>query len=157
MKYQTVVFSPMPSPLLGMNPYLEAPFLWREVYGRLIVALANDLGRRLRPKYYAAIETRTYLEDDSEGVLVSVPDAIVFAGAPMLQGSLAKASPVMIAQAQPQRVQLVAPIEVKERFLEIRQVKNHAVITEIEILSPKNKRGDGRVSYLKKRQAIVAS
>ncbi len=55
----------MPSPFPGMNPYLEALFLRSEVHNRLILALANDLGRRLRPKYYAAIETRTYLEDDS--------------------------------------------------------------------------------------------
>lgn len=71
----------MTSPFPGMNPYLEASFLWREVHSRLIVALANDLGSRLRPKYYAAIKTRIYLEDESEGVLVGVSDAIVFASA----------------------------------------------------------------------------
>jgi hypothetical protein len=145
----------MPSPFPGMNPYLEAPFLWREVHSRLIVALANDVGRRLRPKYYAAIETRTYLEDESEGVLVGVPDAVVFAGAQTRQASIT--TTVTIPQIQPQRVQLVEPIEVKERFLEVRQVASHAVIAAVEVLSPKNKRGDGRISYLKKRQAIFES
>lgn len=57
----------MPSPFPGMNPYLEDLVFWREVHNRLIVALANDLGARLRPKYYSAIETRTYLKDESEG------------------------------------------------------------------------------------------
>jgi hypothetical protein len=138
-----------------MNPYFEAPFLWREVHSRLIVALANNLGSRLRPKYYAAIETRTYLDDESEGVLVGIPDAIVFAGAQIRQAATLPVSTVAIPQVQPQKVQLVEPIEIKERFLEVRQVKTHAVIAAIEILSPKNKRGDGRVSYLKKRQAIL--
>ena len=69
----------VPSPFSGMNPYLEASFIWKEVHNRLIVALANNLGARLRPKYYAAIETRTYLDDESDGVLVDIPDAIVFA------------------------------------------------------------------------------
>lgn len=147
----------MPSPFPGMNPYLEAAFLWREVHSRLIVALANDLGSRLRPKYYAAIETRTYLEDESEGVLVGVPDAVVFAGAQSRQASTVTVSTVTIPQTQPQKVQLVEPIEVKERFLEVRQVKTHAVIAAIEVLSPKNKRGDGRISYLKKRQAVFES
>jgi Protein of unknown function (DUF4058) len=105
----------MPSPFPGMNPYLEDPFFWREVHNRIIVELANDLGARLRPKYYAAIETRTYT------------------------------------------VQLVEPIEVKERFLEVRRVKTHEVIVAIEILLPQNKRGDGRSSYLRKRQAIFES
>jgi hypothetical protein len=58
---------------------------------------------RWRPKYYAAIETRTYLEDELEG----------------------------------------------ERFLEVRQVKTHAMIAAIEVLSLRNQCGDGRVSYLK--------
>lgn len=147
----------MPFPFPGMNPYLEASFLWREVHSRLIVALANHLGSRLRPKYYAAIETRTYLEDESEGVLVGVPDAIVFAGAQTRQPAPTTMATVMIPQAQPQRVQLVGLIEVKERYLEVRQVKTHAVIAAIELLSFKNKRGDGRVSYLKKRQAILDS
>lgn len=146
----------MPFPFPGMNPYLEAPFLWREVHSRLIVALANDLGSRLRPKYYAAIETRTYLEDESEGVLVGVPDAIDLTGN-ALQTVATTVSTVTLPQTEPQRVQLVESIEVKERFLEVRQVKTHAVIAAIEVLSPKNKRGDGRISYLKKRQTVLTS
>jgi Protein of unknown function (DUF4058) len=147
----------MPFPFPGMNPYFEASFLWREVHSRLIVALANHLGSCLRPKYYAAIETRTYLEDESEGVLVGVPDAIVFASTQTRKASTATISTVTIPQAQPQRVQLVEAIEVKERYLEVRQVETHAVIAVIEILSPKNKRSDGRIGYLKKRQAIFES
>lgn len=147
----------MPSPFPGMNPYLEDPSFWREVHNRLIVALANDLGARLRPKYYVAIETRTYLEDESDGVLVGIPDAIVFAASQLRQSSMAIASTVEIPQTQPQKVQLIEPIEIKERFLEVRRVKTHEVVTVIEVLSPKNKRGDGRTSYLKKRQAIFES
>ncbi len=145
----------MPSPFPGMNPYLEHPFFWREAHNRLIVALANDLGARLRPKYYAAIETRTYLEDESDGVLVGIPDEIVFASNALRQSTMATLSTVEIPQ--PQRVQLVEPIEVKERFLEVRQVQTHEVVAAIEVLSPKNKRGDGHTSYLKKRQAIFES
>lgn len=147
----------MPSPFPGMNPYLENPFFWREAHNRMIVALANDLGARLRPKYYAAIETRTYLEDESDGVLVGIPDAIVFASTSLDQSTRATIATVEIPQTQPQRVQLVEPIEVKERFLEVRQVQTHEVVATIEVLSPKNKRGDGRTSYLKKRQAIFES
>jgi Protein of unknown function (DUF4058) len=148
----------MPSPFPGMNPYLEDPFFWREVHNRIIVELANDLGARLRPKYYAAIETRTYLDDESDGVLVGIPDAIVFASSPSIrQPPPATIATVEIPRIQPQTVQLVEPIEVKERFLEVRRVKTHEVIVAIEILSPKNKRGDGRSSYLRKRQAIFES
>jgi hypothetical protein len=46
----------MPSPFPGMDPYLEDPFFWHQVHSQLIVALSHDLGGKLRPKYYAAIE-----------------------------------------------------------------------------------------------------
>jgi hypothetical protein len=106
----------MPSPFPGMDPYLEDPFFWHQVHSRLIVALANDLGRKLRPKYYAAIEIRTYLEDGLDTVFVGI---------------------------------------LEERYLEIRNVGSKEVIAAIELLSPKNKRGEGRKIYLKKRQVIL--
>ncbi len=50
----------MPSPFPGMNPYLEHPSLWAGIHHRLITAIANDLGPKLRPKYIVAIEERVY-------------------------------------------------------------------------------------------------
>ncbi|NEU76459.1 DUF4058 family protein [Hassallia byssoidea VB512170] len=48
--------------------------------------------------------------------------------------------------------------EVKERYLEVRETKTDAVITVIEILSPKNKRkGKGRSIYEQKRHSILGS
>ena len=42
--------------------------------------------------------------------------------------------------------------EVHERYLEIRDVQTHAVVTAIEILSPSNKApGEGREVYEEKR------
>jgi hypothetical protein len=49
-------------------------------------------------------------------------------------------------------------IELKERYLEVREAKTNVVIAVIEVLSPKNKRsGEGRESYLRKRQLILSS
>jgi Protein of unknown function (DUF4058) len=145
----------MPSPFPGMDPYLEDPFFWHQVHSRLIVALANDLGRRLRPKYYAAIETRTYLEDGAESIFVGIPDTIVFSGkqAATAQNTATLTMPTVM----PQKVRLIEPIEVKERYLEIRKVGSHEVVAAIEVLSPKNKIGEGRRIYLRKRQTILES
>jgi hypothetical protein len=146
----------MPSPFPGMDPYLEDPFFWHQVHSRLIVALSNDLGGKLRPKYYAAIETRTYLEDGLESIFVGIPDAIVFSGA-QADATPQNTATLTLPTTQPQKVRLVEPIEVKERYLEIRKVGSHEVIAAIEILSPKNKKGEGRKIYLKKRQTILES
>jgi hypothetical protein len=89
----------MPSPFPGMDPYLEDPFFWHQVHSQLIVALSHDLGGRLRPKYYAAIEIS----------------------------------------------------DMKERYLEIRQVETHKTIAAIELLPPKNHQFQVSVSTLGNR------
>ncbi|MEI7769214.1 MAG: DUF4058 family protein, partial [Chloroflexales bacterium] len=50
----------MPTPFPGMDPYLEQPAIWPDFHNSLIVALRDDLAPRLRPRYYVAIEERTY-------------------------------------------------------------------------------------------------
>jgi len=50
------------------------------------------------------------------------------------------------------------PIFIEERYLEIRDIDGNAVITAIELLSPKNKAaGIGRVTYEKKRYNVLNS
>ena len=67
----------MRSPFPGMNPYLELPALWSEFHNRWIVAISDALTPQERPKYYAAVEARTYLDDGEPDVLVGIPDALV--------------------------------------------------------------------------------
>jgi hypothetical protein len=46
--------------------------------------------------------------------------------------------------------------EVKERYLEVREAGTDAVITVIEVLSPKNKRkGERRLAYETKREKVL--
>ncbi len=59
---------------------------------------------------------------------------------------------------QPETVMLPMTESVKERYLEIRDSQTDAVITVIEVLSPKNKQaGEGRNAYEKKRRSILES
>jgi len=144
----------MLSPFTGMNPYLELPALWHEFHNRLIVAISDALTPYLQPRYYVAVETRTYLDDDNSELLVGIPDAIVLAGSktPVVQPA------VIATQTRPKLIQLPMPVEVKERYLEVREVGTHQVITVIEVLSPKNKRkGEGRTAYEKKRHRVLGS
>ena len=127
---------------------------WHQVHNRLIIALSNELGAKLRPKYYAAIKTRTYLDDEEGSIFVGIPDAIVFNAAKM-EIPTRSATTATLTAPQPQRVHLIEPIEVKERYLEIRKIGTHEVIVAIEVLSPKNKRSEGRRTYLKKRQTVL--
>ncbi len=61
-------------------------------------------------------------------------------------------------QIRPETVPVPMPIEVKERYLEVREMGKEDVITVIELLSPQNKRsGEGRMAYEKNRRLILGS
>jgi hypothetical protein len=144
----------MPSPFPGMNPYLELPALWHEFHNRLIVAISDALTPYLQPRYYVAVETRTYMDDDNPELLGGIPDAIVLTAskAPVVHPA------TTATQTRLKQIRLPMPVEVKERYLEVREVGTHQVITVIEVLSPKNKRkGEGRTAYEKKRQRVLGS
>ncbi|OLP20323.1 hypothetical protein BST81_00885 [Leptolyngbya sp. 'hensonii'] len=146
----------MSSPFPGVDPYLESADLWPEVHHRLITAIAIDLAPQVRPKYRVAIEKRVYLSGAEDTLLVGVPDVSVSSkpGAgpsPQLEG-------VATVQPHPIQIRLAIPEEVREGYLEIREVVTGVVVTAIEVLSPKNKRpGEGLEAYERKRRQMLVS
>ncbi|MEM9007339.1 MAG: DUF4058 family protein [Cyanobacteria bacterium P01_F01_bin.86] len=147
----------MPSPLPGMDPYLEHPRSWPNFHHRLITAIAIVLGTQLRPKYRVVVEEAIYQTVGQDSVLVGIPDvavqkavrATVKSPQAMTNGSIA---------AQPIEVDLPMPEVVRQGYLEIREVMTDEVVTVLEVLSPTNKRpGEGRRTYEAKRQTVFAS
>ena len=49
----------MANPFPGMNPWLEHPSLWSDVYFRLISSIARHQSLLLGPRYYVSIESFT--------------------------------------------------------------------------------------------------
>jgi hypothetical protein len=154
----------MQSPFPGMNPYLEAPGRWQEFHSRLIVATlavsakqrADDLGPKLRPKYRAAVELRIYEDASDELTLIGRPDTTVFRAMPSTEPTTSLLTGV--ATVEPVIVEVPLPEEIRERYLEIREVASGEVVTTLELLSPSNKRpGKGRSLYEEKRLAILGS
>ena len=143
----------MPSPFPGMNPYLEAPDRWPTVHNRLIVGLADILTPQLLPKYQVDIDKRVYEVSGLNTLLVGRPDVTVQASRTPRQNPQ-NTSAVEIAKA-PVRVMLPMTEEIREPYLEVKDAETQAVITTIEVLSPTNKKGDGRQKYLEKRTKIL--
>lgn len=153
------------SPLFpGMNPYLEHPAFWSSFHTRLMVAIADTLAPALRSQYYIDIAARTYKEPDIDAAeddeqLVSIPDGAVLSGAlskPM--GQLQPEITETLTPKCPQSVILPMSITVKERYLKVKEIGSDAVITVIEVLSPRNKqKGNRRNAYERKRQRILGS
>jgi hypothetical protein len=140
-----------------MNPYLEASQLWSEFHSRLIVAIADVLNPQIMPKYRAAVERRIYEMVDGDAVLVGIPDVSVTQPIELPHpidpsGTIATVTP------DPITVTLPMPEEVRENYLEIREVSTGLVVTVFEVLSPKNKQaGNGRIAYETKRQQVLGS
>lgn len=67
----------MPSPFPGRDPYLEQPAFWSSFHQRLLLTIADRIGPQLRPTYYAEVETRTYLDDEDDELLVGISNALV--------------------------------------------------------------------------------
>ena len=146
----------MNNPFPGMNPYLEHPSLWAGIHHRVITAIANDLGPKLRPKYIVAIEERVYEVNEDMTLLVGVPDISV-QNSP--SGAQSPASNLAVAvKTQPTEVLLPIPETLTEAYLEIHAVETEEVVTIIEVLAPKNKQvGIGRLQYETKRLKILGS
>jgi hypothetical protein len=146
----------MSSPFPGMNPYLENPAFWSEVHNRLIVNLADSLALLIPPQYRVAIEQRTYLSDESDSVLVGIPDVAVFSQNKVTKPTSSTATFASTSEAV--TVTIPVPENVKESYLEIREVATSYVVTAMEILSPKNKRaGEGRKAYERKRKEVLTT
>ena len=153
----------MPSPFPGMDPYLEHPDFWQETHHWLISAIAASLVPQIRPKYEIAIDKRIYEITDpndsnsnSDSLLVGIPDVAIKRQSNI--PDVPTRSVATVAIALPTTVKVPIPNKIKQAYLEVREMATKQVVTAIEILSPVNKRsGEGRLTYLKKRQSVLGS
>lgn len=149
----------MPSPFPGMDPYLEGT-LWPSVHGQLIAEIGRQLAPKIRPKYVALMEKRFILtpSDEDEGLFLStsagrqlVADVgVIDTGIPGAhEGGAVLSAPLQIATYMSQRM--------PQHFIELRDVADRRLVTVIEVLSPANKRAEGRRHYLARRGRILLS
>lgn len=147
----------MPSPFPGMDPYLEDQ-VWPEFRNNLISEIQAVLVPHLRPRYIARIEERVYLEHEPDGEVrpVRVPDMLVLSTGSTQR---ARGGSAVATAAEPVRVPIRMPEEVREAYLEIRRRESGDLVTVLEVLSKANKRpgSDGLREYLKKRDQVLGS
>lgn len=155
MWYNPLMHSPFP----GMDPYLEHPSLWPDVHNSLIGALRDDLAQRVAPRYYIRLEEHTYLVSfDRLGLLgpasfVGRPDLSFITERDAQVSYRLSGSPTGVVE-----VDVPMEEEVRDTYLEVREVVSGKVVTVVELLSPGNKlHAKGREEYEAKRAAILSS
>jgi hypothetical protein len=141
----------MANPFPGMDPYLEGD-LWPTVHLDLTGEIVRQLAPRLRPKYLVLSSRRVVLAtpDETERPQERLPDVGVLHrgnGGPV-EGAAVATAP-MVANA-------LMPAEYVQRMVEVRDRARRQLVTAIEVVSPTNKRGDGRDDYFDKRRQLLA-
>jgi hypothetical protein len=135
-----------------MDPYLEHPALWPDVHNRILAALADALAPDVAPRYYVALERRTYVLKPDDLVFIGRPDVAVV----QRREEAASRAPVASVGAAVLEVDVPMADEVEEAFLEVRDVATGRCVTVLELLSPVNKlTGRGRETYLEKRTEVL--
>lgn len=120
---------PQSSPFPGMNPFLEQH--WSDVHTRLITYICDALATDLPMDLIIRAEERASVSSDEP----ARPE---------------RSTAVPLAEPE---VVLVEPMT--ERWIEIRE--GARLVTVIEVLSPSNKRDEGRAAYrLKQRDYLTA-
>src|SRR5436309_2752984 len=131
----------MPSPFPGMDPYLEGSS-WMSVHAQLSAEIARQLAPKLRPRYLALMTERFVLEMPEDVAVTTAslsPDVGMVEAGPTTFGG----REVGIATA-PLRLATVMPELIPHFTVEIRDRADRQLVTAIEVLSPTNKRGEGR-------------
>jgi len=143
----------MPSPFPGMDPYLEGA-LWTTFHFAFGAEIVRELAPRLRPRYLV-LPVERFVTETSDDVAITTsiyPDVGVAKGAREAPASYAAST-----AATPLHLATIIPEAVPHVSIEIRDTANRRLVTAIEILSPTNKRGEGRIEYLSKRRRILLS
>jgi len=143
----------MPSPFPGMDPYLEGS-LWMSVHSQLTAEIARQLAPKLRPKYLA-LTTERFVLDEAGGV--SVATSSIYPDVSVVDTGSNSGSAGGVATAAPIRLATVVPTRVPHVIVEVRETATRRLVTAIEVLSPTDKRAEGREEYLTKRRRILLS
>jgi hypothetical protein len=146
----------MASPFPGMDPYLEGD-LWTTVHSQLAAEIARQLAPKIAPRYVARTERRFVVAapDDLEEAEISIyADVGVRTAKASQKAKRPTAKPALKA---PLVMQTIMEEKAPHYWVEIRDAKRRTLVTAIEILSPFNKRGQGRMDYLPKRDTVLTS
>ncbi|MDQ2995951.1 MAG: DUF4058 family protein [Chloroflexota bacterium] len=147
----------MISPFPGMDPYLEDRRLWPSVHHRLISSISDMITMQVAPHFYVTIEERVYITSPDEDDETSfVPDVY------LMQPPFPELATVVAAGHQltaPTTVQILEPLELRDRYIEVRDTSGQEVVTTIEVISPRNKaiNSKGRRAFLAKRRTVMGA
>jgi len=146
----------MPSPFPGMDPYLEGE-LWQEFHETLAGAIRAQLMPQLAPKYVALLAKRYVVERPALGVFDMPSSHTIYPDVHVVEPPsrrIAEMPNEATATDEP-AIEVASFMDVPQLSIEIRDVAQRRLVTIIEILSPANKYGEGKLEYNQRRVEIL--
>jgi hypothetical protein len=152
----------MPSPFVGMDPYLEDPAIFPDLHDSVIFCLRQTINELLPPPYFASIGSRAWIETAHRpiGPDVKVLEPRLGSNGGVRQAGAGGGVAVAEEMATDPVLITVHPYELREPFLEIKtQAGGDRLVTTVEVLSMINKTpGEtGRSLYLQKQREVLES
>jgi Protein of unknown function (DUF4058) len=147
----------MPSPLPGMDPYIESPELWSDFHNNLASEIRAHLNRLIQPRYFARLRPYVTYEVVEIGEAYGVrPDVGVWHLEPAPVASTTSAATILAAPVE-SLVALEIPLRLHR--VDIRTTAQRQLVTVVEILSPVNKRPghQAHLAYHRKRRNLLHS
>ncbi|MDA0839639.1 MAG: DUF4058 family protein [Planctomycetota bacterium] len=141
----------MPSPFLGMDPYLER--FWRDVHTRLTVYVCDQLCEQLPEGLAARTEEHVILETTEGREQRYVPDIQVRVD--HVSDGIEPYGSAAVQEAVDLEMEFDEPET--ERSIQIIESAGGRLITAIEILSPSNKELAGLAKYMDKQMDLLAA
>lgn len=146
----------MPSPFPGVDPYIEAQGRWQDFHHKFITYWSDTLNERLPDAYVSLVEEEMRLVHEAGGDVGRPHPDVAITRNPVGRRDNRQGSGG-IATLEPVTNLLVKGLvdQVPESWIEIRKMPDLSLVAVIELLSPTNKLGRGRVEYLEKRDEYI--
>lgn len=150
----------MPSPFPGMDPYVEAMNRWADFHQEFLVQCRAQLNERLPENYVATLGERIEMIEDREFEQRqrSVGPDVTILHDPAIGTRVPKGThPVSMLEPMTLANDIEYSDPPKQIYVEITYLPDERVVTDIELLSPSNKRRGSRdrAAYLAKRQNLI--
>jgi len=138
-----------------MDPFMEDMAEWAGVHTRLINSISDQIADLVAPNFSVKIEQRVYITTPDEQQRQSIaPDLYI------IQSRQPSADLVMSSGiTAPALVEPLYDLEIRDRYIEVRDKHSREVVTTIELLSPFNKtsKTPGREAFMQKRHSVMIS
>ncbi len=146
----------MPSPFPGIDPFIEDQYYWPDFHHSFMTYWRDQLLDSLPDHYEARLEERVRLVDreSGKGLGTREPDVTIE------RKRRSKASTTAVAikpsvMRGPVVLELPEMEQHRESRINVLHRPGRVLIAVLELLSPDNKHGSGRVAYLEKRAQLL--